>query len=71
MVRKLGYHESAVEHSSTFNRRGYCIVSLPSTFIKLGPKEQNNSVMKGFERRPGRDEILDIALTHDALGAAE
>lgn len=71
MVRKLGHHESAVEHSSTLNGCDYCIVSLPSTFIKLGPKEQNNSVMKGFERRPGRDEILGTALTHDALGAAE
>lgn len=32
--------------------------------IRLGPKEQNNSVTVGFERRPEGDEILRTALTH-------
>ena len=32
--------------------------------IRLGPKEQNNSVTVGFERRPAGNEILRTALTH-------
>ena len=66
----LGQHKSAAEHVSTFNRKDDCIASLPSTLIKLGPKEQNNSVTRRSEKRPGGNELLRTALTRDALGAA-
>lgn len=67
---ELGQHKSAAEHTSAFNRYDDCTASPPSTLIKLGPKEQNNSVTGRFEKRPGGNKLLRTALTHDALGAA-
>lgn len=59
-----------MEHASAFNGYDDCIASLPSTFTKLGPKEQNNFVTGRFENRLGGNEILRTALTHGTLGAA-
>lgn len=65
-----GQHKSAVEHAFTFNSYDDCTASPPSTLIKLGPKEQNNSVTGRFEKKPRGNELLRTALTHDAWGAA-